>query len=452
MFTKTIIIRAQSLNSYQNIEHRTCCQIKLYSAFTYSISAHTYMTTQPKFPLPPGHDSEELGAEINARDFVVQRSKELGPIFAARHHGHLKVYIVDIALGREFLREHSASVRSRSLNLEALFPNGFLRTQTGETHQKYRRILTQAITPSILIANKNTLVSTVCRELDKYSSQLFDDDQRINEFLATLNLVATEMLLQLFFGVDVRHKNYSTLIGLFHKLGPNGLVWDINETQQKIFQDIHDLLRSQINESSHCIMGNVLTQNALDDTLLGNLIYMVEMGRFDLYSLFRWIAKYASENGSALDAISLKAHQNNSDTCDLADAFVKETLRMDQSEKLDRLVVEEVVFRGFRIPKETRLEVRLWESHKSHESFDDPFNFNPTRFIHSKIDQDQYSPFGLDQHHCPFSNITLTLSNIFLTTLAKNYHVKGINNGPPTIGLYHWQPAWNFSLQLQDRL
>ena len=40
----------------------------------------------------------------------------------------------------------------------------------------------------------------------------------------------------------------------------------------------------------------MVERNELDETALGNLIYMFEGSHFDLYSLWRWIVKHLVSN------------------------------------------------------------------------------------------------------------------------------------------------------------
>jgi cytochrome P450 len=94
----------------------------------------------------------------------------------------------------------------------------------------------------------------------------------------------------------------------------------------------------------------------------------------------------------------------------------------------------------------------LWESHKLPESFDEPFSFKPERFVESPFGKDQFSPFGMHQHRCPFSDITTGLGSIFIRVLATNYKVASIADGPSVRGQYHWQPADLFSVRLRARV
>lgn len=198
-------------------------------------------------------------------------------------------------------------------------------------------------------------------------------------------------------------------------------------------------------------MGRMHGDGTLDETMLGNLIYMVEMGRDDLRLLFRWLSKYAAENPPVLERIRAGVGAEWPDRRSLAEAFVLETLRLNQSEALLRVVDRDIVFQGYLIPAKSLVRLCLWESHKQPESFPEPFSFMPDRFLNGAFTRDQYAPFGLGSHSCPFADIAVSLSSVFVRVLAQRFTVRPIANCAPVKGEYHWQPAHSFSVHLMRR-
>lgn len=196
-------------------------------------------------------------------------------------------------------------------------------------------------------------------------------------------------------------------------------------------------------------MYEILKHDGLDDTMLGNLIYMVEMGRDDATVLFRWLSKYACEQPESMEKIFRENNQQTKEALSLA--FVRETLRTDQSYRLLRLVNKDISFENYFIPKNSMIRICMWESHRSAESFDNPFLFSPERFLHKDFGADKYSPFGIDQHQCPFSMASLFISGVFLQVLASQFRISAIQDGDPLRGPYHWEPARDFSIHLDDR-
>jgi cytochrome P450 len=243
---------------------------------------------------------------------------------------------------------------------------------------------------------------------------------------------------------------------LLYQLKP--VEWSIGEQQKESFFEIKDYLLEELNNGrdgpdewlQQSIIGRMHKEGALDETSLGNLIYMVEIGRYDMRLLFRWLSKYWAENPDVLERIRDESPEDCRGSRTLSEAFVLETLRLSQSEVLMRVVNGDIVFEGYQIPKNFIVHLCIWESHKSTGSFDDPFSIKPERFTEGVVSKDQFSPFGLDHHGCPFGAILTRLGSIFIDVLARNYDVMSVVNSSPFRGRYHWQPANSFSVRLTE--
>jgi cytochrome P450 len=123
-------------------------------------------------------------------------------------------------------------------------------------------------------------------------------------------------------------------------------------------------------------------------------------------------------------------------------------LRMNQSERLMRHVEQDISFDGVFIPRGWRVRVCLWEAHKDPTAFADPFVFDADRFLPMGPSPDEYSPFGLDRHQCPFASLSLDLASRFVACLARDFEITPENIGPPVRGGYHWEPAIGFGVRL----
>lgn len=145
------------------------------------------------------------------------------------------------------------------------------------------------------------------------------------------------------------------------------------------------------------------------------------------------------------------ASSDSRDARSLAEALVLETLRIDQSSRLLRVVEKTIAFEGHVIPRNTLLRICLWESHRAEETFDKPFEFSPERFVDRQYRGDEFSPFGLDRHHCPFAGVTITIACAFLRVLARNYRISASQDGDPMMGPYFWEPAREFAVDLHAR-
>ncbi len=415
-----------------------------------------------RHPLPPGDLVALDLAEKRDRTFLLHRATELGPIFKARAFGDFWVCVVGLALGRRLLREHGAALRPFTLKLEPLFPKGFLRQMQGEDHRRYRQALQRAIRGEDLAANRGGLDAVAADALARYAAAPRGDEDSAADFIRTLNAAASGMLVQIFFGAQFGTPAFERVLAGYGRLGPYGLVWNLGPPQHAAFAEIRDFLLAEFGGAAaarppgaeYSILGQLVRAGALDATLLGNLIYMVEMGRYDTYSLFRWLAKYAADHPALIDAIAREdaAGSPPAGRRSLAEAFVIETLRMDQSERLIRTAQRDLVFEGFLIPKHATVRICLWEPHKSAAVFPEPFRFDPARFLGEKDPApDEFAPFGLDAHQCPFGDLAIGLAVIFLRALARAYVPEPLGDGLPVKGMYHWEPASRFGVKLRPR-
>ena len=410
-------------------------------------------------PLPAGKFVMLDAAEQADQKFLLKHSRKVGPVFKAVFDEKLCVCIIGLPLCRRFLQENWANLTPQTMDLSALFPEGFLRGMSGETHKKYRKATILAIDSELLSRDHSVIEEIVTDELAHYAENQQPGASPPEIYIQTLSTITSRVLLYIFFGACVGTERFAALMKMYNSLGPNGVVWSIGEPQKKAFYEIRDYLLEHLEQQGgaedlwmqQSIMGRMHNNGALDETSLGNLIYMVEMGRYDMHHLFRWLSKYAGENPGQLERIRDSEPRVNDGNIAPSEAFVLETLRLNQSERLMRVVNRDIAFDGCHIPKNFMVRLCMWESHKLPGSFEDAFSFKPERFTAATPDKDQFSPFGMHQHSCPFADISTGLSAIFISILANNYTVEPIGNGPPARGEYHWQPANQFSVRLTQR-
>ncbi len=407
--------------------------------------------------LPPGELRGLDVLEKSQRAVLLHQVAQHGPVFRVIAYDQFWVCIVGLALARRFLLEHADSIRPVTVDLEKLFSGGFMRQMQGETHRKYRRQLVQALARENLERQSPTLERIAAIYLDQYSTQEPHPDDQSVAFVRALASTVTGMLIHVLFGATPDSHFYTTLMQGFQKLGPDGLAWTLGERQKEAFAELSLCLRKHCAELLHeraegfqGLMYRIHCEDGLDDTMLGNLIYMVEMGRDDTTVFFRWLSQYGCDRPDLMKQIA-QEHLDNLDNLGkpMSEAFVKETLRVDQSYRLLRLVHKDIRFDRYFLPKNTMVRICMWEAHKSEDVFEQPFEFAPERFLNKSYGIDQFSPFGIDQHQCPFGAVSMILSRAFLRTLASGYRMSAFRAGKPVRGAYHWEPAAGSAVLLE---
>jgi len=398
--------------------------------------------------LPPGDLIDIVDLERRNRTVLMDFASQYGPVFKAIMHRRLVVCVFGHSLGRRVLKEHAKSLRPLSIELESLFPIGFMRGMEGETHRKYRRALVQAISVADLGALAGKFEEIAAAALGAYAANPIQGSSA-HAWADVLEQITTSCLIVLVFGVSPGSAVHARLVAAYHDLGPHGVVWNITDQQATAFRVLAAELAA-LRPDAGGLLGQMSAQGPVDETMLGNLIYMVELGRYDLRGLLRWISRYAADNAEWLDRIAAETPTPGSGMTS-AEAFVLETLRMEQSERLMRDVKGDFVFDGWLIPKGALLRVCMWEAHKDPDTFPRPFVFDPTRFLGNAPPTDRFSPFGLDHHHCPLAGLSIQMSMAFLRALAEGYDVRGHGAEPAMRGPYHWEPSSKFTVGLGCR-
>lgn len=407
-----------------------------------------------RHPLPPGDFVALDRLERANRRLLIERAADFGPIFKGLMENRLAVCVVGHGLGRRLLKEHSASLRPVAIQLEPLVPKGFMRQMGGDCHHRYRRALVHGVNAVDFDMVEPLLERIVSEALVDYAGR-GPHEERPHAWADTLSVIASGMLVHVFFGERPGTATFDGLMAGYRRLGPHGVVWHLSTRQLEAFDDLRrqvaGLLHSDRGPAAGALLAAMASQGSLDATMIGNLIYMVELGRYDLRGLLRWISKYAGEHGTWLERIASEAVTPVRGSRSAAEAFVLETLRMDQSERLMRNVLRDIVFEGYLIPKGAMLRVCMWEAHKDADAFPQPFEFDPSRFLDDAPAGERFSPFGLDHHLCPLASMSVQLATAFLRVLARCYTISTCDGDRAVRGPYHWSPAPGFAATLTAR-
>jgi cytochrome P450 len=409
-----------------------------------------------KQKLPPGNISNLYTRELTDQTYLLKQFKLHGPIIKTRLGEFLAIGVLGLKRCRQLLNEHQDKLPSVSFELKPIIPHGYLRGMEGETHKTYRGILMRGIQPEAMKQNQKLYEGIIAEAIDDYVASN-NQNFSAQSYIGTLDTIGQSIMLHIFFGVRP-NTNYSLEVTSIYKR-----MWDkhwhfyCKPEQVAAYEELKATLLHELkndkggSDVSDSIMGRIHAAGTLDETIHANLIYMVETGRFAVYSLMRWASKYAVENPDVFRLIANDPDALANDQSSLAHAFVQETLRLNQTERLLRHVSESFVFEGVLFPKGSIARLSLWESHKDEDTFPDPFSFNPQRFIENKFSLDEFDPFGLGSHRCPLGTLSIQICRLYLHYLATHFELEGINNGPPFRGIAHYEPAKDFTVRLHSK-
>ncbi|XP_026453208.1 cytochrome P450 76A2-like [Papaver somniferum] len=109
------------------------------------------------------------------------------------------------------------------------------------------------------------------------------------------------------------------------------------------------------------------------------------------------------------------------------DAVIKEALRLHPPSPLliPRTTVEDTEFMGYIIPKDTAVLVNVWGIGRDSSLWDDPFSFNPERFLGNPTDYRgqhyEYLPFGAGRRMCPALPMAHQILHIVVGSLLQSF-------------------------------
>jgi cytochrome P450 len=402
--------------------------------------------------VPPGALTPGDGVRGDQRR-VLDAMTTHGPVLKVVTDNVITTFVAGLGRGRRLLTEHDGALKGLTVDLTPLFPRGALRGMEGEDHKTYRRLLREALKSVPLETQSENVDAAIGETLAAFAAA--PGEQGLNGPLirAGLRAGAGRIMMGLLYGVEPPRPEYARMRDAFRQFGPREPVYELAEENSQAFRALQEevrtlaaLVRQDPASARPSMLRHLVVRDQLDDTALGNLVNLFEPSHFDVFSLWHWLLWYlAREPGHRARIRAMPA--GAPETRALLDATVRETLRLDQSETLLRVATRDLTFEGFLIPRQSRVRVCLWESHKDPATFPDPFRFDPDRFLAQSHSIEEFAPFGLDRKRCIGGDLVLSVSARFVERMAREYDWEITGDGPPFRGVYHWQPSPQFTLR-----
>ncbi|KAM3753049.1 hypothetical protein ACB098_03G064600 [Castanea mollissima] len=110
---------------------------------------------------------------------------------------------------------------------------------------------------------------------------------------------------------------------------------------------------------------------------------------------------------------------------------IDETLRMTNIFSLFRKAKADVSINDYIIPEGWKVLVWYGAVHMDPEIYDNPQNFNPSRWDNLKAKGKAFIPFGAGNRSCPGSDLAKLVISIFLHHFLLNYKLKRVNPKSP---------------------
>jgi cytochrome P450 len=414
--------------------------------------------------VPPGRIGVQPLGLYEDPDFLIGEAERYGPIFKIGATFPVPtltpiICVVGHELGLALLRDHE-----RSLEVYPPFPGsryiprGFMRNMTAADHDRYAPIFRRAVTKAAdeafegaVAAKARAVVARMTADSLAAGGQGIPPRPYLREF-------TFDVLAGLLFGVEVGSAGHTDLAARFRALDMGGIAQRLPQgTWRRRWSATVDHLggsvgtRGVLHEAVELAAATPLDIDTATEraTIVGNVMQMQESGTTDLTGLLTWVVKQLGDHPEWLERVHedvpVIGHPS------LSDRIIRESLRLEQSEFLNRRMTEDLEFHGFRLPKGWRLRICIREGHRSAKVFDRPTEFDPDRWRGATHPLSEYAPFGLYRHHCLAARLTHRIGAILVEELAGTARLSITRDGPREHGRFHWQPSRHLRIAIESR-
>jgi cytochrome P450 len=400
--------------------------------------------------LPPGSLQPLPVGPWSDPEFYTHQAARYGNVFKTSQFGQPMVCVVGLERANRLLLEHDHELVAPPLPFSRFIEGGYLRYLPEETHASYRRFF-RSIFYSEALTRAEPRVATAFR--DGFRAMLAESAERgsvaVRSPLMRMMFVAWA---ELFYGIGTEHPDFARLRELFHIIDIRKARWASRRRIEPALAEIEDIIRRQATRLTSdgacpsCFLA-LLARNhpdALNDrTILGNLIYIMQVTWGDVTGLLLWVFKMMTDHPEWRERLAAERSR------DLATRIVQETLRLEQSESRYRRATADLELDGFRIPRNWLVRMCVRESHQDSATFPEPGRFDPDRFLGRPFTRSQYAPFGAFRLACIGEEVTKRVAAIFALELVSGFEWVVVDDGPAEISSWaHNAPHRRFRVRL----
>ena len=384
--------------------------------------------------LPPGSLERLPVRPWSDPEFYKAQSARYGNVFKMSQFGQPMVCIVGLERANRLLLQHDEQLVAPPLPFNRFIEGGYLRYLPEETHAKYRKFFRALFYSDVMKNAEPRVRGAFARGFDAMSVQSSQNGSvRVRE--ATMRTMFAAWA-ELFYDIHEQHADFARLKALYHVIDIRRARWSSRRKIDPVLAEIEAIMRRRVSElanddsppSSFLISLARTHPEALNDrTILGNLIYTMQVTWGDVTGLLLWVFKMLSDHSEWRERLACDPSH------ELATRIVQETLRLEQSESRYRRATADLEIDGFRIPKNWLVRVCVRESHQDESIFPNATAFNPDRFIGRPHTRGEYAPFGAFRLACIGEDVSKTVAAIYALELVTRFDWQVIRDGPAEI-------------------
>lgn len=414
--------------------------------------------------LPPGSLQPLPVRPWSDPEFYAKTARRYGEIFKMSQFGQPMVCVLGLERTNRLLLEHDHQLVAPPLPFNRFIEGGYLRYLPEDTHAHYRRIF-RALFHSGVMTSAEPRVATVFRNALQAMAEESTRAGKVAVRTPFMRMMFAAWA-ELFYGIDDAHPDFVRLKQLFRVIDSRKARWSSRRRVGPALAEIERILntRAKTLVPSQAASADTLATDvtppscflaalarsdpaALSDrTILGNLIYIMQITWGDVTGLLLWVFKMLSDHPEWRERLAREPSK------DLATRIVLETLRLEQSESRYRRAVADLELDGFRIPKGWLVRMCIRESHRDEKVFPDPLVFDPERFCGRAFTRGEYAPFGAFRLACIGEDVTKAVAGSFALELARGFDWEVVEDGPARISSWvHNAPHPRLSVAMKPR-
>ncbi|XP_028781124.1 abscisic acid 8'-hydroxylase 4 [Neltuma alba] len=430
--------------------------------------------------LPPGSmgwpyvgETLQLYSE-NPNRFFASKQKRYGEIFKTHILGCPCVMLASPEAARFVLVTHANLFKpTYPKSKERLIGPSALFFHQGDYHFRLRKLVQASLSPESIRKLIPDIESAAISALHSWASP---PDQVINVFHEMKKFSFNIGILSVFGHLDSNYRdrlkeNY-TIVDKGYNSFPTSIPGTAYSKALLARKRINDIISELIRKwkeqrlMENELLGHMLNykdnkgQALSDDQIADNIIGVLFAAQDTTASVLTWILKYLHDDQKLLEAVKIEQmaiYEANEQgkkpltwgqtrNMPITYRVIQESLRMASIISFTfREAVEDVVYKGYLIPKGWKVMPLFRNIHHNPELFPAPQSFDPSRFeVPPKANT--FMPFGNGVHSCPGNELAKLNMLIFIHHLVTKFrwelmrNEKGIQYSPFPVPL-HGLPA-----------
>ncbi|KAK7367678.1 hypothetical protein VNO80_09696 [Phaseolus coccineus] len=376
---------------------------------------------------------------------------------------------------RKVLTDHEQLKLGHPVSTISLFGKGSFHDLSNEEHKRLRRLTTPPITGQALSTYIGLIEDASVKVLEELSSMTTP-----SEFLTELRKFGFNIITTIFIGSDVHHVDLGLIQNLYTDLNrgikslpihlPGFTFYKALKARKKLtelLQDLVDLKRRSNNRKTKTkwdMMDSLIEvkdeegRQLEDENIMDLLLVFLLAGHESSAHGILWTIIYLTQHSQFFQRAKkeqeeiMQARPSTQKGLNLKEIKQMEYLSKVIDEMLRKTSISLANFRqakvdisinGFTIPKGWKVLVWNRRVHMDPEIYNNPKEFDPSRWENHTARAGSFLPFGLGSRSCPGSDLAKLEISIFLHHFLLNYRMERINPDCPITYLPHPRPSDN---------